>query len=1044
MEKKTAAKNTRQLIAPVAIDFGAKKTGVYYAKYPAGVYYSEIKTKGSIFGQELEYGKQNTALLNDRTANRHTRRRYDRLQFAKRLISLILKEYFYFPIEEHQQALGFLMNRRGFTRIEADFKRRYFKDFPQKAWDELPEAFKENLPYKSFAGSFDELVNDPQEEKTKKLVEILEKKNKKIRESLVYYKYVKKIKDSISKRQEGEQLAEKSIDKIKLSQISQWIVKRMIEEGVDFLKEALSNQPKINLLNYLNSLDENANCLKELNSLNFKDKEKSIKSSVWNFNPNSFDLEKAEKKGLFEDEDIKTHLHHFCHALYICYNEKKSGAVHRSRFFEEIKKLFDESQSCKHKYFQNFLSAVKNHSELDSDKIHKLICHISNLELKPLRAYFNDMSYKGGNKFDNERLSFIFSRWFLKHWRVTESKDGKNKCENYSSLKSDWKKHTNKKNVIDFWINKDPSLTIPPYQSMTNRQTPKCQTLLLNENYLNKQYSKWQEWLNLLQSDSNCDQKIKRYSEKLGNLKNKKEKALINNKEKMIRSFQFIMDSSKKSDAFRLNEIWSFYHKISQIEKSGNINKEAEQKDYKDKLKKSIEKSCLPVDLKEDLLFEKPAAFGHFINKYFQTRRKLRNSRYFLHHERKNKWDTENKLFALCAHKPRQKKYQMALDLYSIFRLSPSEINRIEKENSFNKAYKADNFKDLEKWLNIISRSIKTLSKKAADLQKTHKGELKRKVNFIERRGNTNALGTEDKKIYKLISECKKAAVKIAQNLHSDLSEEKQNKKAEKFNSLFSFAQIYNVVFKDRSGFSNTCPLCGIDNNLRMEEADEDSQKTTAASRLSALKIRLIDGAVKRICDSLSTAISNKLWDSVKEDLSAGAKIRIPLILEQNRFEFEPSLRRIKRQKKQQKDDNRQQVFDSKEQRIKEFSPICPYSGQSLGDQGEIDHIIPRAGQYGTLNDEANLIYASTSGNQKKGNEIYTLDRLNNQYKQQIFQANSYEEIKRFIYKELEKELDQVEEGDYFKFGKYFNFSNLSEKEKKAFRHALFLKERDP
>ncbi|CAC9531345.1 hypothetical protein [uncultured Gammaproteobacteria bacterium] len=57
-------------------------------------------------GQVLVYGNY-TPLLADRTTKHQVRRGYQRKKLAKRLLSVILKEYFDFSADKHTQALDF-------------------------------------------------------------------------------------------------------------------------------------------------------------------------------------------------------------------------------------------------------------------------------------------------------------------------------------------------------------------------------------------------------------------------------------------------------------------------------------------------------------------------------------------------------------------------------------------------------------------------------------------------------------------------------------------------------------------------------------------------------------------------------------------------------------------------------------------------------------------------------------------------------------------------------------------------------------------------
>jgi hypothetical protein len=69
----------------------------------------------------------------------------------------------------------------------------------------------------------------------------------------------------------------------------------------------------------------------------------------------------------------------------------------------------------------------------------------------------------------------------------------------------------------------------------------------------------------------------------------------------------------------------------------------------------------------------------------------------------------------------------------------------------------------------------------------------------------------------------------------------------------------------------------------------------------------------------------------------------IPLVLEQNHFEFEPGLKQIKTKSKKADEIKGDRSDKYKGQKI------SLYDGTILGKNGEIDHIIPRSSRYGIL-----------------------------------------------------------------------------------------------
>ena len=1048
-----------KIISPIAIDMGAKNTGVYYAKYERGTTFKNIEKHGQV----LVYGNDNTSLLKKRTSNRHVRRGYQRKKLAKRLLMIILKEYFGFPAEKHTQAIGFLMNRRGFSFLEEEYSKDYLNNFPKDAWQALSKEVQDILgEQKKIADKLMKLATD-EPEKIIKLLEGIQNiegyiKYQNLKKDAVYYKYIEKISSSCDARIENKEIEEGANDRNKLSKASKWIVERLVTENSI---GSISINDK-NLLEQMQVLTpEQAETLKKyLPNV----REKQIKKSIWDFKHTDFDLDKKESDLSFNVNDCdidkkekkiqsynNAHLHHFCYAIYKINNELISGGRHRSKFFEEIKadlETFSQTDFLQDrhspKYLVNFIQQIHNTDALDIDKLYKLVCHISNFELKPLHKYFDNNTpiehkklnkealeeYKnkkevlkkenkkyteldylkakypenyhshkqldGGDKFSNTKLSRLASQWFMSHWMVTKEKDKQAKVESYKQLKTRWGKHTDKNNIVDFWLATDPKLTIPPYQAMLNRQPPKCQSLLLNGKYLNEHYPQWKGWLNLLSLNTD-------YKEKLKFLKGKSKIPLVEEEKIQLRQLQFILDIAKKQDKYKLNELWSIYHKLQKID--------TDQTKWQEKLEKTINTSALPTELKQSLNFTQDKGFGHFLNKYYQTRRKARDGRYFLIQEKKEKWLTDNKLLTLCTHKPRQKKHQWQLDLAAVLGVNADDLkNKIDGDNP------EDYFKSINGFASNCEKSAKA--------QKDHRGELKLKIyhELINKPPN-GALA----KLAKKCDELKQALIKGI-GIDEILLDKQQNENNQKIALVFKFAQIHNIVFKDRSGFSKTCPVCSTDNAFRMQEDDKGA---ATASRLPALSIRLIDGVVMRICDAIARQVAVTKWNDIKEYLEEGSKVSIPLVLEQNHFEFEPNLQGIKGKKSDEIKDDRSDKYKGQKRSL--------YDGTILEKNGEIDHIIPRSSRYGMLNDEANLIYISKTDNQKKGNDFKFLRDLHKDYKQDIFGNKSDDEIKAFIYQHL----GDASSKD-FAFGKYLSFINLTTEQKKAFRHALFLQQDDP
>ena len=992
-----------------------------------------------------------------------------------------------------------------------------------------------------------------------------------------------------------------------------------------------------NLASALTQWSKKDDLIKEIKETFATTKDKKLKNSLWNFKESSFDLEKAKETGkpgerfFIEDGEpnIKNHLHHFAFALHKIHSELESGGRHRSKYFDEIKNALDETDKwikanrhkpeknqCKpkpHGYFQRFCEKLyggefvdqsdqkkldANQKKLDAEKLTNLIGHLSNLELKPLRKYFNDDKHKiskknlQGDQWDEKRLAAIFSRWILSEWRINPDKDKDKKPEAQCDYKElckqirkeigtpkEIKKGKMKGRVIDFFLRNRPAhnhdqakdkitgnkkfysaqWTIPPYQDNNNRRPPRCQSLILNAEYLKTRYRDWEKWFEVLKNCSSdylgdFDTELENLKSGKGTLyfskecqpkskRGKKDSQCRSQQDLQARVLQFIFDRVKASDPLQLNEIFSHTKKIRQL----NAKKEKGTDEYNNivkKLETAINESKLPEELKqklpEDLLpkdlktnpnnYSNEAVFAdgtflHLVCDYYKQRQRARDGRIYIHpqyryvkdrdsYENTGRFDDANCLLTYCNHKPRQKRYQMLLDIAQILFTSEDDLKdimgideAITKDKNPTKLFERAETFFAQDELKSGAKTLKGFMKDCAEAQKKYRNELKDVIKqtyssfeIIQRElkeenktlsdsdAKTEAIQqmiddkvaqiisatkskdkSKDKSVEKSVGNTIKLLIGLKENSHifaeklAELIHKDKSKKeiedeikliAEKFNNPHSFGQIYNIVYKERSGYSKTCVVCSIDNALRMQtiQAEADGQKNqthTKAQRLPAIPTRVIDGAVMRMARIVGGAIAKDKWQTIKADLIAGEKVCVPIITESNRFEFEPSKEEIvksqrlptkKRKGKAIERSDEPDTFTKKQDRIKTSNKTCPYTGESFSS-GEIDHIIPRKSKYGTLNDEANLIWASCTGNQHKTNNPVSLSELNTGYKSEIFPNQTDKEIEDWIIKTIwDVENDPGFKGDRFKFGPYRNFMNIpSDDEKKAFRHALFL-----
>ncbi len=692
---------------------------------------------------------------------------------------------------------------------------------------------------------------------------------------------------------------------------------------------------------------------------------------------------------------------------------------HRRCYFEEIKKILTTT-NYPHRYLKHFCQKLHTgkFKGLDEKKLANLIGHLNNLELKPLRWYFNDKRHSQGDYWDKNRLQEIFIHWVINTWRIDKQKDNQHDNQkekktngeyNYRKLKNNLQ---HQEDIIEFFLTTDPKRAIPPYQDNNNRHPPRCQSLLLNRKFLDDHYPQWQMWLRDLKKL--CPDPVKDFIDSLQSLMSSGDKPYFVESNSVYcqsisdldaRILQFIFDQAKDSDPFKLNEIFAYTKKLRQLQSSSQEKEQA-----REDIERTIESSKLSKNLKTARNYENEVfaegSFLHLVCRYYKYRQKARAGRIFIH-------DTNDVFLTYCDRKPRHKKHQLLDDLASLLRVSRTRLRKVigSNDNSTDEAR-------VTAWLKNFT-GLKSNAEKSCDEQKKYRGNIKTKIEGVYFKDQKNA------SLYKVCERSKKLVHAINCQLDKPKDTTLDNNPAK---AIYTLSQVHNLIFKDRSGNANTCAVCSADNAQRMQEISGRAK----AQRLPAINTRLIDGAVKRIAHIVGGAIADEGWKHIEQKLSQGQAVRVPIITESNRFEFEENLGVLK--KKAKKYGKQPDFFVEKEKRIRRASQgVCPYTGADL-DGGEIDHIIPRSSETGTLNDEANLIHASKEGNRQKSNKKYFLSDLHAHYKRKQFDSTDDNEITRWIEEQLggDKKYE-------FKFGRYSNFLNLTLDQQKAFRHALYL-----
>ena len=753
------------IISPVSIDLGAKNTGVYFAHYPAGSSIEDIEKDGKVYQLERD---NYTLLMTNRTAKRHQRRGYDRRQMVKRLFKLIWVKHFGLEWDKNvHQTTSFLFNRRGFSFLSEEYNAEILSRLPEEVYQLLPNELRidpknnnENNNEYDFASALTEWGNVGETKVQECFDAILTK---------AYYEKIrrcckeKNTEDDIKEGKNSVKLGDtpKDIFNEIFSELSE-IKNRIETEEYTFVNDqnekitAKYNKGEtLNILSFINNND-----IEVANAINGK---LPHEQNDWLFNPvGNFDLEKSiEKLTEPENIDIKLHLKHLAFALHKILNELKSGGRHRSKYFEEVSDVLGNKNHA-HNYLREFcinklqsgsLKPRNAGSVLKVDSLANLISHLSNLELKPLRKYFNDEKHKTGDYWDEARLNKIFGCWILREWRINPEKDkqkGKGKEGDYKRLRSDWKTHQG--GVVDFWLKTRPLLTIPPYQDNNNRRPPRCQSLVLNPTFLDNNYADWQWWLENLKELPSIQEHLGEYEDELKTLEGgngrpyfsneltgqlKRDSARRTQKDLDARILQFIFDRVKADDPLNLNEIYSQTKKYRQLQST-----EKEKQEANDKLEEAINISDLPDtdtfktprDYQSSAVFEQDS-FLHLVCNYYKIRQRARDGRVFIHpeyryvkgrgYENTGRYDDDNLLLTYCNHKPRQKRYQMLGDLGGLLRVAPKELEKFVDGQG-----EETTDEKLFNWLNSID-TLKTNCSTAELEQKTRRGRLREDIRNV-------------------------------------------------------------------------------------------------------------------------------------------------------------------------------------------------------------------------------------------------------------------------------------------------------------------------
>lgn len=629
------------------------------------------------------------------------------------------------------------------------------------------------------------------------------------------------------------------------------------------------------------------------------------------------------------------------------------------------------------------------------EALFRLIGNVSNLQLRALRWYFNSVDMASGDRWDPKRLQSVLVRAF-RYFHPDEAAKQR--------IRSVITELEGSSDIVATLCSMDPERTIPPYEDQNNRRPPEDQTLYLCPGKLTERFGdRWTVWSDRLEHASpgiaeGLDEILARPDRK-SRLKSAGSAQLPLRAYRCAYVLQRAFDRSKLHDPFALRALAA--KRLHGIEQERRL----------DGLAGVLGSQHVDEFLECARLYYADAADARVGLWMPETSRVVEKSG--IH--------------------PPMKKHVLKILVANVLQVSE------DLSDAF--------INDVWSGVKVKGRSTVRSSCMAIEsFRKAVGGDFNRLLQEARLHQSQGKKPTaEEKKLLAIDARTRETASVIARTL--GLSDAQMAK----FANPYSLAQLYTLIETEPDGFTSVTLAAHRETAWRMERttttgADGESLSAARASRLPADAARPFDGVIRRLIDRTSWEIAKIVADVVRgqSGLRDGV-IRIPILVEENRFEFSESLAELKKNSLKRKKMNEAAYLQrtrwlDKNKRIKAAScEICPYTGKSIGSKGEIDHIIPRSfskERYGTVfNGEANLIYVSLEGNQLKKDEFWPLERLDARYLQKVFNLSGHDAVKRHV----EETVERLARDNRLRF-----FDLLSEDEQACVRHALFLSEGSP
>lgn len=697
-----------------------------------------------------------------------------------------------------------------------------------------------------------------------------------------------------------------------------------------------------------------------------------------------------------------------------------AGHRHRTEYLQDIHRDLTEHESG-----QRLCTELR----ISADELAGLIGHIGNWPLKALRGYFHDPTKAVNHRLDPRRFHSAWTRWIGSWTLAGESGERR---QQRAAARRRWRQLLLQTSPTDrdaLWrlLTREPAEeTIPPYESQGNRRPPVCQSLVLDPDALDDIAPAWQTWAARLYRPDGPDDRLTRIAthDAMALQRRPSESRGMTAQEadvlrwKLARALHRILDRSTAADPYSLRALCR--HRQSGHQQSQRL-------------------AAACAELEHAVGEQNLDAFLELAQSYYQAAERARVGVAF-----PSEFGRVSILRACGVHPPHKDKVLGDL-LAAVLtteateeqvRRAIAQIGRIDfpPDTSLGERFRRPRPRKFERILEELADQQKQLGgrlRQYADLARRFEGS----VPNAPSRGDS----LFDAWVWWKWGEA--AAAALARELgHRD-------QVCDRYRNPYSMAQLHQILYVDRHGFSSTCRACTLENSWR---ATLDGAGIANAARLPSDSIRPFDGMLARLLGAKATRVASHLEGRVIKHLRENpglASLRVNVLIEENRFEFNEQLASVKKLPAQKvklrhasAEQDRQAIekdWRDKRTRIRDAAhEICAYTGTYLGNDGEFDHIVSRAETTDlagyAFDSEANLIYVSRPGNRAKGRSTITFDQLHDEYLSRVFdgkgRAAAETDVRDLSLRWLDDRALDVKA-----------FHQLDEPLQRAVRHALFI-----